>query len=551
MLDWLILVYMAGDNSISSFVIPDINDMEKGAPTKSSNFRLYIQADKGEKKTEKEPWTGAVRCPIWYQEKVEEGKISTPDNEREYLSKIDSSKPEELKKFVQRGISKYPSKKIMLVLWSHGYGIDDSKSKATNYAESLFDSINYKGIKHPLTPHILALNNLFNSWKTPAKQLKGILEDEGTTMSTAAISNILKDMTENIIKKKFDIIAFDACNMSSLELAYQISDFCDIFIASENIVPPFGFPYSKILSHIENSPTGDITKESLTTNIANEYELFYKENYIWSHTYTLCCANLNFIDKITERINKLSISLIDVLLSDNRCVHVEEIKKIRNNVDSYGVNKTFIDLGHFSELIAKSVMIPEPVRTEASKVHELFFSRSADNLIICQVASKETNGRPNATGLTIFFPTFEAPKMIAGYSHLEFGLFYWDELLKQLFNIQPEFKILEKIIKTGRNVYLLDFEVTNTSELSFSPHKLYLEISNDEYFDSMISITPKKFTNVMYSYDKKEYKAETSLNVKFSNDAPKITYVFQLLMSDQSGHNIFQKISRRFYIDHR
>ncbi len=47
--------------------------------------------------------------------------------------------------------------------------------------------------------------------------------------------------------KKLDIVAFDACNMSMIELASELQAYADFMIASQEEVPDASFPYEDLL----------------------------------------------------------------------------------------------------------------------------------------------------------------------------------------------------------------------------------------------------------------------------------------------------------------
>ena len=100
---------------------------------------------------------------------------------------MNTSDPLVLEKFVQFCMDKFPAKKTMLDLQDHGY-----------------------------------------SWR-------GILEDEtngDTLMSLHQIAKALTDIKTVNKGKGVDIISCDACNMASVEMAYELRNVAPIFLAS-------------------------------------------------------------------------------------------------------------------------------------------------------------------------------------------------------------------------------------------------------------------------------------------------------------------------------
>ena len=55
--------------------------------------------------------------------------------------------------------------------------------------------------------------------------------------------------------EQFDVIAFDACDCSTLEMAYQLQPYARYLLASQIRMPLPGFPYHRVLAHLA-SPKG-------------------------------------------------------------------------------------------------------------------------------------------------------------------------------------------------------------------------------------------------------------------------------------------------------
>jgi len=91
-----------------------------------------------------------------------------------------------------------------------------------------------------------------------------------------------------------DVLAFDACNMASLEVAYQLSltDLVGIMVGSEESVPTTGYPYDTMLM-----PTALDTSSSpadLATDMVVAFQEFY-EPQTWASTVHLSAVDLTAI----------------------------------------------------------------------------------------------------------------------------------------------------------------------------------------------------------------------------------------------------------------
>jgi hypothetical protein len=66
-------------------------------------------------------------------------------------------------------------------------------------------------------------------------------------LTPADLSSALRDNPPPTTQKRFDLVAFDACAMSMLELAYEIRNYAQYMVASQEDVPDLSFPYDTIV----------------------------------------------------------------------------------------------------------------------------------------------------------------------------------------------------------------------------------------------------------------------------------------------------------------
>jgi hypothetical protein len=151
---------------------------------------------------------------------------------------MNTSDPLVLEKFVNFCMDKFPAKKTMLDLQDHGY-----------------------------------------SWR-------GVLEDEtngDTLMSLHQIGQALTNIKADNRGRGVDIIAFDACNMASVEMAYELRNTAPILLASETTVPYDGFPYQMFITKLMADP--GMTPTELSTMIVHDYVTYYGSKWDYEHIY--------------------------------------------------------------------------------------------------------------------------------------------------------------------------------------------------------------------------------------------------------------------------
>ena len=215
--DWTILVYMAADNSLSSAAVEDIAEMQEADIP--GNVNLIIQVDFG-------PFN---ENPDARRFKIEGKNLKTI----KALGEIDSGDYTELSDFISWGKEKYPAEKTALIIWSHGNGWMAGYNKFCPDTQT---------------------GNFIN-----------ITEGE--------LSSALRDANAD-----FDILAFDACNMLSIEVAAEIYEYSDFILGSERGVPEDGFPYNEILPHFWNHSDTVIISNEIIDSYVNSHMPFGSQN---------------------------------------------------------------------------------------------------------------------------------------------------------------------------------------------------------------------------------------------------------------------------------
>lgn len=151
---------------------------------------------------------------------------------------MNTSDPLVLEQFVQFCMDNFPAEKTMLDLSDHGY-----------------------------------------AWR-------GLCEDEtngDTLMSVHSVAKALTDIKDANNGNGIDIVACDACNMASVEMAYELSGTASIFLASETTVPYDGLPYKMFISQMMADPA--VTPVNLATLIVHDYVTYYGSKWDYEHIY--------------------------------------------------------------------------------------------------------------------------------------------------------------------------------------------------------------------------------------------------------------------------
>ena len=198
-----VLVYIAGDNSLSRFASEDLNEMIEGMQSVDDNRNnLLVYMDKGSN-----PKLIRLRKD---KDVVVQDVIATYDAQN-------SVDVDVMKNVFTTAFSHYPADSYGVVFWSHGDGW-------------------------------LPYNNPSTRWWG---------QDGGSNYMD--ISE-LKDVLRNAPHLSF--LLFDACFMQSVEVVYELKEHADYIIGSPTEIPAPGAPYQKVVPAMfaNNASATDIAK---------------------------------------------------------------------------------------------------------------------------------------------------------------------------------------------------------------------------------------------------------------------------------------------------
>lgn len=277
----LVMVYVAGANTLNREVIMDINSMEKGLFLAKqqgiSNLKVVALVDK-DISVGNETWTGSRLYEIQpYNTDLSSNKIHSKVIEKASNSlgtwrtgsddEEDMGNIQTLKNFILWASETYPFyKKQSLILWNHGGGV-------------------------------------YSDYK-PQKNICTDLESGATSESldnTLYIGEI-KELLESLYSKEnpLEFLGLDACFMGMYEIAYQFRNVAK-YMSFSPATEWGGWNYEHIFSQKNTANSG----KDFAINAVDGYKIAYDSLY----PNTLTAIDLQYAQDLKNSIDKLSYTL--------------------------------------------------------------------------------------------------------------------------------------------------------------------------------------------------------------------------------------------------
>jgi len=202
-----------------------------------------------------------------------------------------------------------------------------------------------------------------------------------------------------------DILAMDACLMQMAEVAFEVKDYTDIVVASQETEPGDGYPYNAILKKM--SKMTKKSNEEIAKNIVTQYEKYYSKN----ETVTQSALKTSRLDSLVVLLNEWTARAMQI---EDKTPLISAI----NITDSYARDE-YKDLSHFIQLAGEKTK-DEILIEKGEKINEFI----ANKLIIAK-----TSLRKNANGLSVYITRKGTGEK---YADLAWAETQWDEFLNSL-----------------------------------------------------------------------------------------------------------------------
>jgi len=229
--------------------------------------------------------------------------------------------------------------------------------------------------------------------------------------------------------KHVDILAFDACLMAMVEVAYEYNQYgldTDYLVGSENYVAVAGYPYNTILAGLNQNPA--MTELEAAQMIVQDFAAFYEPR---AHFSGGVMATLSAIDtaKIDEVVADLAV-FTDALMADMEGNH-DMISEARGEGNlpwsEYGWDM-YVDLPTFVEYI--TIATTDSVVESAGNAVLLSLSEA-----IVALGNTEPMESAGAKGMGIWFPSsYHMMRGFARYSTTKFAGQGWLDFLYAYWN---------------------------------------------------------------------------------------------------------------------
>lgn len=439
-LEWTVMVYLAADNNLTPHAITNLDHMN----LLGSTDRVHIVAQVDLEGT----FSVAKRHFV---------KVGGGLHTENVVPDPNSGSVADFLSFVRWvRANGHEAKNYLLVLWGHGSGVFDHEEDQNAVVQPPVSPAGNLAVT-PGNGHSPNIDKgLAASPKLNESPLIPI--DAGDATNEFAMTAVLPDdtsrdeLTSRELKEaiegaaielgidKIHIVGMDACLMSMVEIASQISHRANFMVASEHSIPTKSWPYGPILQKLTENPA--MTAGGLCGVIVDEYIAFYKEED--SGPVTLSACDLTKTDRLVSAVRSLSDALRENLPKSR---FRRAFIRARGNTQSFLISD-YVDLFHLSKLLrdcldpaifqptAEETAACQTIRAACTEVMETISNTQnpGESFVFdsrTETGSATENPLAGSHGVSIYFPL-----ILPLYRELEFArATNWDSFLSDCMNI--------------------------------------------------------------------------------------------------------------------
>ncbi|MGA2199363.1 MAG: clostripain-related cysteine peptidase, partial [Nitrososphaerales archaeon] len=189
---------------------------------------------------------------------------------------------------------------------------------------------------------------------------------KGTTTRYLSIPELATALSG--ISPKLDILSFDACLMSQVEVLYQLRSYASYFTASERTAQSGGYDYTGFLTPLLSSPD-QATVAYLNTIVATYREKYTTRYYmsVVGEIPTLAAIDSSQLQGVVSGLNSLSTALVRDYGTKSQQFNQTMLQVLAKTVKSDGPDP-YLDVRSLAQNILNSGITDQSVRTAAGAV---------------------------------------------------------------------------------------------------------------------------------------------------------------------------------------
>ena len=425
--DWTIMIYMAGDNNLSTDMAYALEQI-KSVASQNKNINLFVYYDGASNDVP------TLYCDFTETEKDAINYYRSFKIEKKLIERVGTSAFNENSASVNNIINfvDWCVNRVEYKVGAETYYGRKARKYAMIFSGHSFGFQNEGLFKDEKADYYLTLSKLrwmFERITYTKDQLEELAKDDQWVADEKWNDAKFKERTKVILGQPLSILGFDSCVMSMLEIGCQFRKVAETLVASEGSIPNAGWSYAQMLvDKIAESEKPDYDKPSKPKKNLTAIDIAanFVENFIkQQNKFALADISADMSAWDLTKLSRLEDAVYDLVAALLKCfddrysIAYQQMKRIL--IQAHWQCQTYmfdqnIDLGDFCQLLSEEI---ESLREEFKALDRAVFKselspvfrvralcktvleRLRDCIIICGYSG---GAYQYSNGVSLFFP---------------------------------------------------------------------------------------------------------------------------------------------------
>jgi len=419
---WTVMVYLAGDNNLTTECLFALTEMKKARPGKHLNVIAQFDPRDEFIPTHRYEINKNGGSSTLFDDIIDEARYNPQTHEVQF--KYESNRA----KLLASERSRRAQQVTRLVANSDDLSTlafveeDTTNDTDTGVPSTLYNFLSFCIEEYPADHYLVVL-----SGHAGGVEADYLLKDESSkgSLTFNELKYVFKELRKDLEGQPVDIVGMDNCLMSMTEICYELRGLVDIVVGCESFSPASGWPYRQILERIGSDLVDEKTKlgkVKVAKSIVEEYVDYYSSYWMAGMSVTQSALDVRRVDELRRQINMLANVMEEELRHEGaRGTFKDNLVLAHWETQSYN-GERFIDLFDFCSCL-ENRSPPAAVRKECRNtrrfISEEFVLKSCFSGAAYQYSY----------GVSLYFPWAQ---VLPKYQNLEFvqGEFGWLSFLR-------------------------------------------------------------------------------------------------------------------------
>jgi hypothetical protein len=308
---WTVMVYLAGDNNLTTECLFALTEMKKALP--GPHLNVIAQFDPRDERVPSQRFEINRSGPqsSIFADIIDEAHFNQSTQEVRF--KHESDNAETLAR------SRQVRQKAVENLLASAHDLspltfrDESISNETDTGSPItfYNFLSFCIQEYPAEHYMVILSG--HSGGTSADYL---LADESPrgSLTFNELKAVFKQLRNDLNEQTIDIIGMDNCLMSMAEICFELRGHTQFLVGSETYSPASGWPYCEILKRLNANKNA--SAREVASSIVEEYTTYYSGYWLSGLSVAQSALDLTKVEELPVLINELARAIENELLAE-------------------------------------------------------------------------------------------------------------------------------------------------------------------------------------------------------------------------------------------